>query len=218
MLDTLANIKSRLGITTSDDDAFLTQQATLISDVIEAYCRRKFNLTSWIQTFYKEDLLLSMRNTRELEMYYFPIVEVTDISVDDTDLTGGALSAAIRVHKPTGKIRRVDGLTLYGDVVVISYSAGYASVPTPILAVLDGLVSERYNKKKSGIDLNFGSDVQSISIPGAISIAFDYTLTNNDRSSAYGTIIGNYANVLDDWRSERAVVGSSKIEYVEEDV
>lgn len=215
MLDTLANIKTRLGITTTDDDAFLTQQAQMLSDVIEAYCRRKFNQANWVQTFYREDLLRSMRNTRLLETYHYPVISVTDISIDDTDLTGGTLDAAIRIHKPTGQIRRVDGATFFGGMVVISYSAGYASVPTPILAVLDALVSERYNKKKSGIDLNFGSDVQSISIPGAISIAFDYTLTNNDRTSAYGTIIGNYANVLDDWRSERAVIGSSKIEYVE---
>lgn len=215
MLDSLANIKSRLGITTSDDDAFLTQQITMLSDVIEAYCRRKFNSSSWVQTWYCEDLRQWMRDTRELEMYHFPLISVQDISVDDTDLSGGDLAAAIRIHKPTGKIRRVDGKTLFGGIVVVSYTAGYASVPTPVLAVLDGLVSERYNKKKSGIDLNFGSDVQSISIPGAISIAYDFSLTNNDRTSAYGTIIGNYANVLDDWRSERAVVGNGKLEYVE---
>ena len=211
MLDTLDNVKARLGITTSDYDSFLTSQIQLISDVIEAYCRRRFNERDWIQNFYREDL----KNSPSLELYHFPIISVSEVSVDDEDLV---VADDLRIHKPTATIRRTDGGMLYGDEVVVSYTAGYATIPSPILAVLDGLVLERYNKKISGVDLNFGSDVQRISIPGAISIDFDYTLANNDRKSAYGTILGNYANVLDDWRSERAVIGSGKLEYVEEDV
>jgi hypothetical protein len=209
MLDTLANVKSRLGITTSDDDAFLTSQITLISDVIEAYCRRKFSATNWIQTFYD----FKYTYTKQIELYHFPIIQITDLEVD-----GDALDLSdLRIHKPTARFQKKDGSYFSGEEVVVEYMAGYASVPTPILEVLDSLVGQRYNKKKSGVDLNFGSDVQRVSIPGAISIDFDYTLANNERKSAYGTILGNYANVLDDWRSERAVVGSSKIEYVEED-
>jgi hypothetical protein len=209
MLDTLANVKSRLGITTSDDDAFLTNQITLISDVIEAYCRRKFVEDSWTQTFYKEDLKANKR----LTLFHFPISGVTSIDIDGESLD---VNTDIKIHKPTGIITRKDGGVFYGDEIEVVYDAGYDPVPTPILEVLDSLVSERYNKKLSGVALNFGSDVQRVSIPGAISIDFDYSLANNDRKSAYGTIIGNYANVLDDWRSERSVVGTVKLSYVEE--
>lgn len=208
MLDTLSNVKARLGITESDNDAFLTNQIQLISDVIEAYCRRKFAAADWNQKFYREDL----HNSRFLELYHFPLISLGGLSIDGVDLE----EAQLRIHKPTAQIKRVDGGVLYGEEIEVEYRAGYETIPSPILAVLDALVGERYNKKKSGVDLNFGSDVQRISIPGAISIDFDYTLTNNDRKSAYGTIIGNYANVLDDWRSERAVIGSGKVEYVEE--
>lgn len=210
MLDTLQNVKDRLGISGTDDDTFLTAQITLISDVIESYCRRKFAATDWIQTFYRED----MRNAFVLETFHFPIISVTSLDVDDDTYTPDLL----RIHKPTGQVKRSDGGIVLGDEVILSYRAGYTTIPSPILAVLDALVGERYNKEKSGVDLNFGSDVQRISIPGAISIDFDYSLTNNDRSSSYGTIIGNYANILDDWRSERAVIGSGSVEYVEEDV
>lgn len=207
MLDTLTNVKGRLGITTSDDDAFLTTQITFIGDVIEAYCRRKFNAANWVQTFYKQDVT----NIFRLEMFHFPIITVTELEIDDESLD----LSVLRIHKPTGRIFRNDCGAMLGDEIAVSYRAGYESVPTPILGVLDALVQERYNKKKAGVDLNFGSDVQRISIPGAISIDFDYSLSNNDRASAYGTIIGSYANVLDSWRSERAVVGSGKLEYVE---
>jgi len=209
MLDTLANVKSRLGITTSDNDAFLTQQITLISDVIEAYCRRKFLQKTYIQTFYRED----NRPSSILELYHYPVVNVSDVEQDGESLD----DEAYRVHKPTGRISRTDkDRFFFCEETIVTYSAGYATCPTPVLAVLDSIVSERYNKKIAGVDLNFGSDVQRISIPGAISIDFDYSLSNNERKSSYGTILGNNANILDDWRSERSVIGSGKLEYVEE--
>lgn len=207
MLDTLENVKSRLGITEADNDEFLTNQITLVSDVIEAYCRRKFAQAEWVQRFYREDLL----RPKELELYHFPIISLDSIAIDEVEME----EEQLRIHKPTARVKRIDGGVFYGEEIVVEYTAGYATIPTPILAVLDALVGERYNKKKSGVDLNFGSDVQRVSIPGAISIDFDYTLVNNERKSAYGTIIGSYSNVLDDWRSERAVIGSGKLEYVE---
>lgn len=207
MLDTLENVKARLGITVNTYDTFLTQQITMISDVIEAYCRRKFLKAAYVQTFYKEDI--TSRNT--LELFHFPahdgvVMDFDNVEVDDT---------SYRLHKPTARLIAPYSLFGQSQITTVEYEAGYDTCPTPILAVLDALVSERYNKKVAGVDLNFGSDVQRISIPGAISIDFDYSLANNERKSAYGTIIGNYTNVLDDWRSERAVVGSGKLSYVE---
>jgi len=209
MLDTLSNVKSRLGITTTDYDTFLTQQITLISDVIEAYCRRKFTSATWVQTFYKQEI----KDPKNIELYHFPLISVSGITIDGVALTVDEL-ANLTLHKPTAKIRREDGSWIYGDKVVVTYVAGYATIPSIILSVLDSLVQERYNKKISGVDLNFGSDVQRISIPGAISIDFDYSLSNNERKSSYGSIIGSQANILDDWRSERSVIGSGKLEFV----
>ena len=210
MLDSLSNVKSRLGITGTDYDTFLTQQITLLSDVIESYCRRKFNSTSWTQTFYKEE----RRDVKNLELYHFPLISLQSITIDGIALTTEELNDIV-IHKPTARIRRGDGSWIYGQKVVVVYTAGYATVPSAVLSVLDSLVQERYNKKVAGVDLNFGSDVQRISIPGTISIDFDYSLSNNERKSSYGSIIGSYANILDDWRSERAVIGSGTVEFVE---
>lgn len=209
MLDSLANVKSRLGITTTDQDTFLTQQIGMVSDVIEAYCRRKFITADWVQTFYRSDYCV--RN--KMELYHYPVSEITDIK-KDTVLVD---ETTYRLHKPTGFVIGIEGQVFFdAKETVVEYTAGYDVCPSPILAVLDDIIGERYNKKVSGVELNFGSDVQSISIPGAISIAFDYTLQNNDRSSAYGVILGNNANILDDWRSDRSVIGSGKLQYVEE--
>jgi len=211
MLVSLDNMKTYLGINNTTYDEFLTEQLNLISDVVEAYCRRKFSEATYIQTFYAGDCDYS----RHLQTFHFPIISVED---GDIELDGEALDATeYRVHKPSGTITRKSGFFFSSDETVITYTAGYETIPTPIQSVVKTLVAERYNKKTAGISLDFGSDVQRISIPGAISIDFDYSLQNNERSSAFGSILGSQANVLDFYRSERAVLGSGKIEYVEEE-
>lgn len=211
MLDSLEEVKFRLGITGNQYDDFLENQIVLISDAIEGYCNRKFLSTDYEQTFYKEDY----NSFNMLELYHFPLQEISEITEDDEVLD----PSNYRIHKPSARVVRPQGKGFFfgADITVVKYTAGYDSCPSVVLSVLDSLVQERYNKKIAGIDLNFGSDVQRISIPGAISIDFDYTLNNNERKSAYGTIIGSNANLLDPFRSERSMLGSGKLSYVEVD-
>jgi hypothetical protein len=209
MLDTLANVKARLGITGTTYDTFLTQQIQLVSDVIEGYCRRKFATATWKQNLYKEDNCV----VRRFVLFHYPVQEITTLKEDGET----ADSDTYRLNKPSGTITGVDGRGFfYASDTEITYVAGYDTIPSPILDVLDSVVQERYNKKTSGVSLDFGNDIQRISIPGAISIDFDYSLSSNERTSAYGTVLGTKANILDDWRSERAIIGSGKLQYVEE--
>jgi len=208
MLVSLANMKTYLGITDNSQDAFLTEQLNLVSDTVEAYCRRRFNSQAYSQTYYYGDYPPSA----SLQSFHFPTTVITSVTED-----GIVVDAAdYRIHKPSGTIVRTAGMFFYAEETVVLYTAGYATIPTPIDSVVKNLVQERYNKKNSGVDLNFGSDVQRVSIPGTISIDFDYTLSNNDRKSAYGTILGSQVNVLDDYRSDRAVLGSGKLIYNED--
>lgn len=206
MLDTLANVKSRLGITTSTDDTFLTNQINLVSDTIEAYCRRNFLTGSYIQTYYRGDYSPGI----DLDLFNYPVTAVASVVEDGVTLD----PASYRLHTPTGRLIRTNGLFYYADATVVTHTAGLTTTPTPVLSVLDSVVQERYNKYTSGVDLNFGSDVQRISIPGAISIDFDYSLSNNERKSAFGVILGSNSNVLDNYRSERAVLGNGTLVYV----
>lgn len=210
MLDSLANVKARLGITETANDTFLTAQITLVSDTIEAYCRRKFLEADYTQTFYRGDC----EPKGWLELFHFPVSAVASVVEDSVTLN----VSNYRFNKPTGRLVRPRGAFFLPLETVVTYTAGYADgeVPTPILSVLDSIVGERYSKKITGVGLNFGSDVQRISIPGTISIDFDYSLNNNDRKNAFGTILGNNINILDPYRSERAVVGEGKLIYAEE--
>lgn len=208
MLVTLADMKTFLGETTSTYDTFLNEQITEVSEVVENYCGRKFLQANYKQTFYRKDY---PSPTKKLPLYHFPATAVTAIKEDDADITN------YRLHKETGIILSDAYFMAPAEILEVTYTAGYAyaDLPKSLQGAVKAIVQERYNKKKSGVPLNFGSDVQRVSIPGAISIDFDYTLSYNERKSAFGAVIGAQANVLDFFRSDRRIYGTGKLEFLE---
>lgn len=221
-LVTLDEVKVYLEIPLIDNtyDDFLNGQIDLFSETIENYCGRKFLSSSYTQTYYRSDYSSDLDGLN-LFSFHFPLISIASIKEIersagiDSEVTLG--SDDYREHKPTGKIQRFnEGIKLnffsslsINSRIEVAYDAGYAGTPIEIKEVCFALIGEKYNKKANGVDVNFGNDVQRVSIPGTISIDFDYTLQNNERKSTYGMLIGNYANVLDKWRSERVVVPSS---------
>jgi hypothetical protein len=214
MLITLDEAKEYLGIPLSDEsqDAFLTMEIKVLSEAIEGYCGRKFLEDDYTQTFYWEDFRDSP--VKDLPLYHYPVTDIDSVEENGVEMD----SDLYRLRKASGILVASYGNTFFREQgeIVVSYSAGYEEAPAPVLSVIYGLLTERYNKKVNGVGLSFGSDVQQISIPGVINVAFDYSLQANERKSAFGTILGNYINVLDSYCSERVVVGSMKgSDYVE---
>lgn len=218
MLVSLVEMKSYLGIDPSDTtyDSFLTLQLEVVSDSIEGYCGRKFEVKKWIQTIYKQDQV----NQDKIFLYQYPLTSnVTSITKDDG--TNIDLEEIVHVFGP-GLIRRLGEGGVFSSMffdtakIEVKYESGYATIPSQIRQVVYSIVSESYSKKKIGIDVNFGNDVQRMSIPGVVSIDFDYTLNVNERKSKYGMILGNWANVLDQFRSERTV-GCGTLGYIVEE-
>ena len=205
MLVSLADMKTYLGITGTTWDAFLTEQLQLVSDTVEAYCGRKFESATYVQTFYSDDYTYPVK---DIPLFHYPVTSIVSVEEDTTAITD------FRIHGPTGTITNTCGWFNSGKELAVEYVAGFSTIPTVIQSVVKSIVEERYNKKTSGVALNFGSDVQRISIPGTISIDFDYSLSGNDRKTAYGMVLGNYVNMLDGYRSERVVVGSGDLKYV----
>jgi hypothetical protein len=212
-------MKSYLGLGSgvTEYDSFLTMQLEIVSEAVEGYCGRKFEQANYKQTFYREEYSNDLE-FKELLLAAYPLVSVSSVKeyLDESDTVGKTITE-YRTQKELAILRYIQGgrFFLNGDIVEVEYSAGYADTPVLVKSVVYSIVQERYNKKINGIDLNFGSDIQRISIPGTIGIDFDYSLQNNERKSHFGSIIGNHANVLDAFRSERAVVGNVQILYVD---
>lgn len=210
MLVSLADMKAYLGIPSGNTshDTFLTEQLNLLTEVITNYCRRNFESATYQQTFYRDE----NREDWSLTLFQFPVSSITSIVEDGVTLD----PTLYRLNKPTGIISLTtkDKYFFAAKETVVTYVAGFTTVPLAVQSVVKSIVQERYNKHTSGINLDFGSDVQRISIPGAIAIDFDYSLNNNERKNPFGAILGAHLNVLDFYRSERAVLGSDKLIYL----
>lgn len=223
-LVSLADMKTYLGEATTTYDDFLQAQLDLYSSAVENYCGRKFTQGSYVQTFYKSDFTSQIG---ELTLYHFPTITLTSIeeivSVDGVDTETTTLSSyQYRLNDRVGTVKRITGGMVknwfselsYETRVDVTYEAGYATIPLEIDAVIKRLVEVDYNKEKSNIPLGLGPDVQSIAIPGVMNIAYDYSLQSNERKNKFGMLIGNYANVLDSFRSERVIIGELRDNYV----
>ena len=207
MLVSLDDIKTYLGIDLIDttQDAYLTQQGELLSDVIESYCGRKFLSAEYIETMYAKDIDVW---PRQLKLFHYPITAIAYVKVDDEEIT------EYRVQKEKGILIR-DYNWAATETIEVRYTAGYASVPRQVEYVLLSLIKQNFNLKEAGIETSFGANVQRVNVAGVMSLDFDYTLESNKRANAYGAILGQYLNVLDLFRSERRVIGNGKLEFVE---
>lgn len=218
MLVSLSDIKDYLGIVDGSQDSYLTSELLLFTEAIENYCNRKFEVATYVEKIHHRDFY----NTRDHYLYHFPVVNVISAiekAKDEDDITLVTL-----VNKRTGKLNIVDdneyltGLfvnTGRSGYMEITYDAGYSTVPLEIQEAVKMLIQARYNKKNSGVDFNFGSNVQRVSVPGVMGIDFDYTLSTNERTNKYGMILGDYQNIFDNYRSERTLIGDSEITYLD---
>lgn len=202
---TLADVKAYLGISGNTYDSFLTEQEAIISDAVEIYCRRKFNQANYVELQYVSDYSYG----NEMVLYHYPVNSITTLKLDGVVLSNYRISQMGIITFPSGVFR--PGC---GEVYEITYNAGYATIPPIVKNAVMSLIQERYNKKVAGIELNMGSDIQRISIPGTISIDYDYSLQNNEEKSELGVLLGNYRNTLTPYMSERAVMGAGKVIYV----
>lgn len=219
-LVSLADLKDYLGIDSGDtsQDTFLNSEIALFDSAVQNYCNRVFEVNTYTEEIYRDDFDPS-KNYHLL--YHHPVVSVSSVTEKAPNQTDESLT--YRIERRTGKlvITNDDGAKTRmwqnyysGAYLEIVYDAGYLSVPAEIKECIFQLIEQRFNRKQSGIALNFGNNVQRISIPGVMGIDFDYTLNSNERSTKYGMILGDYLNVFDNYRSERTLIGDSSRVYL----
>ncbi len=125
-LTTLAVVKNELGITTSDDDAYLSKQITALSQFVATYLgvrptddgARGLGQQELTETF---DLT---KRARTLRLSRWPLTAVASVTEDGTDLAADDYE----LDAPAGLLRRLcnDSLVAWNTgQVTVEYTAGY---------------------------------------------------------------------------------------------
>lgn len=232
MLVTLDDMKTYLKIplvdTTYDD--FLTREINIISTAGNNYCGRILEQGSYTETWYGQDFP-DTSYIPELFSFHYPVISITQIDIIErsqgVDSTTTLTADEYRLYKSKGKLKRVDAdsysqkqwfseASINNTRIEIQYDAGYAAVPMDIQGAVFEIVAQRYQKEKSDLGMDFGSNVQRVGIPGVMNIDFDYTLTKNERENAFGIFLGDHLNVFDFYRSERSSISQSVVESIVE--
>lgn len=150
-LTTTANVKEFLGIGTAvtDDDTFIQNLITRVSDDIEKECGRTFADATY--TEYR-----SGDSTGLLLLDQYPINSITSIH-DDIDRDYGAdclIDADDYSYYSDSGIVELDGLTFCRGVnnVKIVYNAGYTTIPTDLEQACIKRVAVEYITGKAGVN------------------------------------------------------------------
>ena len=137
----LSEIKTQLGIASTDTgrDAKLSLFIAAVTDLIDTYCGRNFLLN----TITNETVYVPDRYTEKIFTKYFPIISVQSILENDVPLTEN-----IHFFAYPGWIEKAtytpDFTAYWNSIpkkVVVSYTAGYASVPAAIKQVANEWVA-----------------------------------------------------------------------------
>jgi uncharacterized phiE125 gp8 family phage protein len=166
MLDTLANVKARLGITTSADDALLGLLQDAVDAWIAEHCQRDFAGGTFTE-YHPGSAFVFLRN--------FPVQSVTSVKAD-AGYGFGAITvvpaSAYVVHLERGVIvslfgsfapRALDGVPPWGwspRTVQVVYSTATSAVPADIKQAYALLVGHWYRHVKTMVAASYQNVTQ----------------------------------------------------------
>lgn len=147
-LTTVAAVKADLGITGTDNDAYLGVLISRSSDDIASFCNRVFPVEGMRESFYPQREFFSYQVTGgvdELHLSRWPLVSVESVVENGAELVEGA---DYLVDAENGLLTRLDGLS-YPRAwpvwpVVVTYSAGFATIPATVEGACSRLVRARW--------------------------------------------------------------------------
>jgi len=166
-LDTLANVKTRLGITGTSDDTFIGLLQDSADSAIANYCCRDFEGGTFTEYFPGGSEFVHLRN--------FPVSSVTSVKVDASRTFGSETVVSTSdyvVQTDRGVIQSVagpflsskrDGLvnsdisiwTRGPRVVQVVYTTATSSVPNDVKEAYARLVGHWYRKVKTEVASSF---------------------------------------------------------------
>lgn len=171
-LDTLANVKARLGITSSADDTLLGLLQDAADQAVANVCNRDFAGGTFTETFPGGSEFVYLRN--------FPVASVTTVKVDPAYGFGADTvvpATAYVVHAERGVVQALGGPFLPGErsglvnvdvrgwtagpaVVQVVYATATGQVPADVKEAYARLVGHWYRQVKTEVGSNFQNVAQ----------------------------------------------------------
>jgi len=148
-IDTLANVKTHLGVTGTSDDTLLGKLQAAADDFITRHCGRAFDGGS-----YTEDL---DGGARVLVLTNYPIQAVTSVSVDSTRTFGAGTvlpSDQYFVHPDDGTIETLGapfGRVGEPGTIRVIYTTATGSVPQAVCRAYAELIGHWYRQVKTQV-------------------------------------------------------------------
>lgn len=160
-LTSVANVKTYLGITSSSDDALLEMFVNQTTDWIEQFCGgRRFKDTTYTDEIYESefakeqgDFPTIVRNRNYwLNCRQYPITATAAVVVKyRSGNTSWQTQEATgyEVYNNRGQVYLYGGMPNIRQAVKLTYSAGYATIPSDLELACIKLVARQYEKRKS---------------------------------------------------------------------
>lgn len=142
-LVSLSEMKAFLNINTTTDDAVLLSLLRSSSDFVKRYTGKDFKYERYEDTYYPEEAW------DRLQLDNYPVKSITSVVVDGVTLDAFTAGYPNYVLEKEGYVRRLDGMKFpYGYYpIVVTYNAGYKSIPEDILYVVKKLAAQDYNSR-----------------------------------------------------------------------
>lgn len=155
-LDTLANVKTYLAVTGTDDDALLTQLQAAADSFVETFCGRSFLGGTYTEFHPGSPKLIFLAN--------YPVLAVTDLRVDVTreyDADTAVPEERYVVHKARGVVECLDGPFVpslpgwnpdpdaFPEAVRVVYTTAAASVPPQVCRGYAELIGHWFRQAKT---------------------------------------------------------------------
>lgn len=144
-LTSLSDVKESLGIASSDTskDNLITRKINQATRAIEAYCGRRFALTTYTNDPY------SATGTDQLILRQRPITQFTSLSIRDSGLNYANWedidSQLYFVDSDSGILKLVFNAVGMYDRYRVTYTAGYATIPEDLAEACASLATFYYN-------------------------------------------------------------------------
>jgi uncharacterized phiE125 gp8 family phage protein len=150
-LDTLANVKVRLGITTSADDTLLSALMDAADVYVAGFCGRDFEGGSFTEYAPGGESFVFLRN--------YPVQSVTSVKADPAYGFGAATvvpTTAYVVHTDRGVIQSLVGKFAHGPrTVQVVYAVATGAVPADVKEAYALLIAHWYRHVKTQVAAEF---------------------------------------------------------------